>query len=236
MIRPTLIAVAMGAALTLAGCTNSTTTSLESPTAIQTSEPKLIALEDLRSAVISDTELDGEGWRLAERTVTIGKSDGRSWQPAACGERFTTLFDETLTPPNDDFVTVTYEQPSDSNFRVVTENIARWERPIDITKIAEDFEALITDCPTLTSDNITITLSPIGIDGAAAIRIAYGTAAVAFNLDIAYAPVGGYLVGVTNTGVETTDTELAGLVMRATDILTRTIAESEAIPTGVTSA
>lgn len=242
MIKAPLIAIAMGAVLTLAGCTGSDAASPEQTAATsssQTSEPveeKRIALEDLRSALISDTDLPGGGWTLAENAVTIGQSDGRQWQPAECGDRFTTLFDETLAPPNDDFVTVTFERADTDALRIVTENIARWDQTIDIASIDDDFTSLIQECGVLTSDPLALTLSPITIDDAAAIRIAYGAGALSFNLDIAYAQVGTYLVGVTNTGIATTDTELADLLAKATAALTSTIETAEAIPPGVTPA
>ena len=239
--RP-LIAFAMGAVLLLAGCATSDTATPEQTAATsspQTSEPveeKRIALEDLRGALISEADLPGSGWTLAENAVTIGQSDGRQWQPAECGDRFTTLFDETLAPPNDDFVTVTFERADTDALRIVTENIARWDQDIDIAAIDDDFTSLIQECGVLTSDPLALTLSPITIDDAAAIRIAYGAGALSFNLDIAYAQVGTYLVGVTNTGIATTDTELVDLLAKATSALTTTIETAEAIPAGVTPA
>lgn len=47
---------------------------------------------------------------------------------------------------------------------------------------------------------------------ALAIRVTYGAAVLTFTLDIAYAVVGPYLVGVTNTGVAVTESELSGLM------------------------
>lgn len=238
MIKRSLIAIAVGAALALTGCANTTTSAPESTGATTPAPeaPKRIALEDLRSALISDADLPGGGWTLAENAVTIGQSDGRQWQPAECGDRFTTLFDESLAPPNDDFVTVTFERADTAALRIVTENIARWDQAIDVAAIEEDFTNLINECGVLTSDPLAITLSPISIDDAAAIRIAYGAGALSFNLDIAYAQVGTYLVGVTNTGIATTETELAALLTEATTRLSQTIETADEIPQGTSSA
>lgn len=238
MIKQSLIGIAMGAALVLTGCANTTTSAPESTDATTPAPeaPKRIALEDLRSALISDADLPGGGWTLAENAVTIGQSDGRQWQPAECGDRFTTLFDESLAPPNDDFVTVTFERADTAALRIVTENIARWDQAIDVAAIEEDFTNLINECGVLTSDPLAITLSPISIDDAAAIRIAYGAGALSFNLDIAYAQVGTYLVGVTNTGIATTETELAALLTEATTRLSQTIETADEIPQGTSSA
>jgi hypothetical protein len=202
----------------------------------QTTQEKRVSVEDLRSALITDADLPGEGWRLSKKPITIGQSDGRTWLPKACGERFTKIFDSDLAPPSEDFVTITYERPDANDFRVVTENISGWRKAPDIAAVNTDFQSLIRECATLTSDQVSLTLAPLEIPSAAAIRITYGAAALSFNLDIAYAPVGPYLVAITNTGVATTMDELNSLLDRAVQKLQSTLDTAPAMPDGVTPA
>lgn len=229
--------------LTLVSCTagQSTTGPAESaeatvepsvePTTAPSSEPadKRVSLDDLTSALLTTEDLPAGDWVPATAPVTIGESGGRIWKPDACGERFTTYFEQDLAPPTEDFVTVTYEEPSSDDFRIVTENISRWERPIDVAAIQEEFTSLIAECEILTSDQIAITLRPLDIDGAAAMRIDYNTGALAFTFDIAYAQVGTYLVGVTNSGVQATAAELRTLVQTAKNNLQRTLQTATAV-------
>jgi hypothetical protein len=201
-----------------------------------TTQEKRIAVEDLRSALITDADLPDDGWRLSDKPITIGQSDGRTWLPKACGDRFTEIFDTDLAPPTEDFVTITYERPDANDFRVVTENISGWRKAPDIAAVNTDFQSLIRECATLTSDQVSLTLAPLDIRDAAAIRITYGAAVLNFNLDIAYAPVGPYLVGITNTGVATTNAELSDLLDRAVQKLRSTLETAPAMPDGVTPA
>lgn len=188
-----------------------------------------MSLDDLSSALLTAQDLPAGEWVPASAPVTIGESGGRLWKPDECGERFTNYFEQDLAPPTEDFVTVTFEEPSSDDFRIVTENISRWDRPIDVDGIREEFAALIAECEILTSDQIAITLRPLSIEGAAAMRIDYSTGALAFTFDVAYAQVGTYLVGVTNSGVEATADELRELVKVATDNLERTLQTAPAI-------
>lgn len=190
---------------------------------------KRIAVADLQAALITPEDLVGEGWRVSEDAVTIGKSDGLKWMPTACGERFTALFDQDLGPPTPTFVTVTYEQTKSRNFRVVTENISLWERPIDTARIAEEFQSLAADCPTLTTDLIALTISPIPLQDAVGFRVKYSTSAFDFNLDIAYAKVGTYLIGLTNSGVASTDAELQSLITAAITRLEARVQDAPAL-------
>jgi len=200
----------------------------------QQAPDKRIAMADLRAALITPEDLDGEGWRVSEDDVTIGKADGLQWKPTECGERFTALFDQDLGPPTPTFVTITYEQTKSRNFRVVTENISLWERPIDTDRIAEEFTSLAADCSTLTTDLIALTLNPISLDGAVGFRIEYSTGAFDFNLDIAYAKVGTYLIGITNSGVGTTDAELQSLVTAAVNRLEAGVRDAPALEMSAT--
>jgi hypothetical protein len=219
----------------LTGCAAGGESTPATPSAAATAD-KRIAVADLRSALLTESDLPGDGWRVAGKPVTIGQSDGRSWLPADCGMRFTKIFDTDLAPPADEFVTVTYEQASDDDFRVVTENISGWQTPPDVTSVQADFSSLITDCQTLTSDQVTLTMTPLDVTDAAAIRITYGAAVLNFNLDIAYATVGPYLIGVTNTGVATTSGELNVLLERAVGRLQTTRNSAPALAEGVTPA
>jgi hypothetical protein len=216
----------------LTGC-SAGTVQVPAPPAEPTTQEKRIAVEDLRSALVTDEDLPGKGWRLSDKPVTIGKSDGRAWLPTECGERFTQLFDADLAPPTEEFVTITYEQANADNFRVVTENISNWPQVPDIASLSTDFQSLIDECSSLTSDLVSLTFTPLAVSGGAAIRISYGAAVLNFNLDIAYASVGPYLIGLTNTGVATTDDELNGLLDRAVRKLQVTLDTSPAIPDGV---
>lgn len=226
-MKPLLAIAALG--LALASCTagESVTSPKPSaePTATPSTEPadKRVSLADLAGALLTAQDLPAGEWVPASAPVTIGESGGRVWKPVECGERFTTYFEQDLAPPTEDFVTVTFEEPSSDDFRIVTENISRWDRPIDVDGIREEFASLIAECEILTSDQIAITLRPLSIEGAAAMRIDYSTGALAFTFDIAYAQVGTYLVGVTNSGVEATAAELRELLKVATDNLERTL-------------
>lgn len=190
---------------------------------------KRVSLVDLSSALLTTEDLPAGDWVAAAAPVTIGESGGRIWKPDECGERFTTYFEQDLAPPTEDFVTVTFEEPSSDDFRIVTENISRWDRPIDIAAIQDEFTSLIAECEILTSDQIAITLQPLDIDGAAALRIDYSTGALAFTFDIAYAQVGTYLVGVTNSGVQATAAELRELLKAATDNLQQILRTAPAV-------
>ena len=241
----TVVAAILGFVLTSCASGESATVPTESmgtsvePSAEPTNEPtdepanepadKRVSLDDLTSALLTMDDLPAGDWVPAAAPVTIGESGGRIWKPDECGERFTTYFEQDLAPPTEDFVTVTFEEPSSDDFRIVTENISRWDRPIDIAAIQEEFTSLIAECEILTSDQIAITLRPLDIDGAAALRIDYSTGALAFTFDIAYAQVGTYLVGVTNSGVEATAAELRDLLTAATDNLQQTLRSAPAV-------
>lgn len=216
----------------LAGCAGDEVTQQVASVSPSVSE-KRIALEDLRSALLTEADLPDDAWRISDTPVTIGQSDGRTWMPMECGERFTQIFSVDLAPPTQDFVTVTYEQAGADDFRVVTENISGWSKPPDLGAIAADFRNLIDDCPALTGDQVALTLTALEVDDAVAIRVTYGAAVLTFNLDIAYAVVGPYLVGVTNTGVAVTESELSGLMEIAIVKLQSALDSGSALPDGV---
>lgn len=228
----TLVSCAAGESATApTGSMGTTVEPSPEPTSEPTDEPadKRVSLDDLTGALVTAEDLPAGDWVPAAAPVTIGESGGRIWKPDECGERFTTYFEQDLAPPTEDFVTVTFEEPSSDDFRIVTENISRWDRPIDIDSIQEEFSSLIAECEILTSDQIAITLRPLDIDGAAALRIDYSTGALAFTFDIAYAKVGTYLVGVTNSGVQASAEELRDVLKIATDNLQRTLRTAPAI-------
>jgi hypothetical protein len=227
----------LGLTLLLTGCASTSTTTEPTSESTPTSDvPKQIARDDLREALLAPDDLNGDGWVRLEETITIGKADGRQWQPAACGENFTELFDQRLAPEPTVFLSVTYEQPQTDNFRVVTENISLRERPIDVEAIAEDFASLADECPMLTEELIALELTALPLSNAAGMRIEYKTGILGFNLDIGYAMVGTYLVGVTVTGVETSTEEMQSLLDTAVEKLNRVLQEAKPLDANVGTA
>jgi hypothetical protein len=219
--------------LLLSSCSSIATDEASSSDGVTPPSPKRINLADLRTSVLALSDLPGVGWQISDRAVTIGQSDGRQWQPRECGTRLNDLFDSTLAPSNDDFVSITFEQSSGNE---ITQNIARRDKPLSITEIADSFTSLIADCPSLTSESITLTLAPVDVADAAGIKINYAVAEKIFTLTIIYSQVGSYLLGLTHTGIFVTTAELQRLVDRANAKLGIALDEAPSINDGIASA